>query len=300
MCMYMIFLIAVLRSLSFSFFHSLTLSFFCFLFLLSPFSTIAGALGRSSPLSPAFAAALLHHLVFQQGPPEAHSRDSGSVGAGTVYTSLFLSLYSFLAVFLKKVLPCTLPPFLSPFLPFSPLFLTTSTLSLAPFRPLPPRSPFHHIYQPKGSGNGMLQGVCSTFLQRLEPPLTVGGKKADALDKTNGSSSSSSSYKVASEPRPPRPWPSCRAFVRPSTFRLPPSLATPIVLVGPGTGIAPMRALLYERQHWVQQQQGGNGSDASVGPAVLYFGCKHQDCDFLYQDELSAFQVKLSSYKGKE
>ncbi|CAN0472112.1 unnamed protein product, partial [Laminaria digitata] len=76
----------------------------------------------------------------------------------------------------------------------------------------------------------------------------------------------------------------CRVFVRESTFRLPPDAATPILMIGPGTGVAPMRALLQERA-W-QKSQG-----AVVGSNVLYFGCKSRDQDFIYKDDLAAFKA---------
>jgi NADPH-ferrihemoprotein reductase len=71
-----------------------------------------------------------------------------------------------------------------------------------------------------------------------------------------------------------------RLIVRPSTFRLPLDTSTPILMIGPGTGIAPMRALIQERIY--QKASGQN---------VLYFGCKREDQDFLYKDELRAWQV---------
>ena len=80
----------------------------------------------------------------------------------------------------------------------------------------------------------------------------------------------------------------CRIFVRASTFRLPKSLSTPIVMIGPGTGLAPMRALLQERQY--QQQQASNGSASGMGQNVLYFGCRRRDEDYIYEDELATFQ----------
>ena len=59
------------------------------------------------------------------------------------------------------------------------------------------------------------------------PPATAGGKRVD--EGPNGKRGS---------------WPMCRVFVRDSSFRLPAGPKTPILLIGPGTGIAPMRALL--------------------------------------------------------
>ena len=61
-------------------------------------------------------------------------------------------------------------------------------------------------------------------------------------------------------------------------FRLPASGDTPLIMVGPGTGIAPFRAFLEERK--ASGAKGGNW---------LIFGNPHQDTDFLYQDELTAF-----------
>jgi NADPH-ferrihemoprotein reductase len=74
-----------------------------------------------------------------------------------------------------------------------------------------------------------------------------------------------------------------RVFNRSSSFRLPQDTTRPIILIGPGTGIAPMRALLQERSYQKQVLK------KTVGPNVLYFGCKKRSQDFLYQDELQAF-----------
>lgn len=76
----------------------------------------------------------------------------------------------------------------------------------------------------------------------------------------------------------------CRVFVRESSFRLPRDPATPVIMVGPGTGIAPMRALLQERRFQRTVQ------NAPVGENVLFFGCKNRELDFIYRDELEQFQ----------
>ncbi|MDA1477357.1 bifunctional cytochrome P450/NADPH--P450 reductase [Bacillus changyiensis] len=62
-------------------------------------------------------------------------------------------------------------------------------------------------------------------------------------------------------------------------FQLPKDFETPIIMVGPGTGIAPFRGFLQAR---LNQKQAG----ASLGEAHLYFGCRHPKQDYLYQDEL--------------
>lgn len=77
----------------------------------------------------------------------------------------------------------------------------------------------------------------------------------------------------------------CRIFVRPSSFRLPKKLSTPIVMIGPGTGIAPMRALLQERE-----EQGNKRNASSTN--ILYFGCQSIKKDYIYREELESFQQR--------
>lgn len=74
-----------------------------------------------------------------------------------------------------------------------------------------------------------------------------------------------------------------RVFNRPSSFRLPSDPSKPILMIGPGTGVAPMRALLQERAYQRQSLQ-------PVGKNILYFGCKSAKQDFIYEDELRAFE----------
>jgi sulfite reductase (NADPH) flavoprotein alpha-component len=62
-------------------------------------------------------------------------------------------------------------------------------------------------------------------------------------------------------------------------FRLPPDPATPIIMVGPGTGVAPFRAFLEERQ-----------ALGAPGRNWLFFGAQHQDTDLLYREELEAWK----------
>lgn len=70
-----------------------------------------------------------------------------------------------------------------------------------------------------------------------------------------------------------------RIFVQPShRFRLPDSPQTPIIMVGPGTGIAPFRAFLQERE-----------ALGAGGRNWLFFGNQYIDYDFLYRDELEAW-----------
>ncbi len=64
-------------------------------------------------------------------------------------------------------------------------------------------------------------------------------------------------------------------------FRPPEDPSTPMIMVGPGTGIAPFRAFLQERQ--ATGAKGGNW---------LFFGDQRQKSDFLYKEEFEEFQAK--------
>jgi sulfite reductase (NADPH) flavoprotein alpha-component len=59
-------------------------------------------------------------------------------------------------------------------------------------------------------------------------------------------------------------------------FRLPEDISTPVIMVGPGTGIAPFRAFLEERQ-----------AKGESGDNWLFFGDQHRATDFLYEEQLT-------------
>ncbi|KIW75335.1 hypothetical protein Z517_10076 [Fonsecaea pedrosoi CBS 271.37] len=67
-------------------------------------------------------------------------------------------------------------------------------------------------------------------------------------------------------------------YVRPSTFKLPSDASLPVIMVGPGTGVAPFRAFVQERAFLAKSGQ-------EVGHTVLFFGCRRRSEDFLYEKE---------------
>ena len=62
-------------------------------------------------------------------------------------------------------------------------------------------------------------------------------------------------------------------------FHLPEDPDTPIIMIGPGTGVAPFRAYLQERK-----------ATGAKGKNWLFFGAQHETCDFAYGDEFKAYQ----------
>jgi sulfite reductase (NADPH) flavoprotein alpha-component len=62
-------------------------------------------------------------------------------------------------------------------------------------------------------------------------------------------------------------------------FRLPEDPSTPIIMVGPGTGVAPFRAYLQDRQ-----------ATGATGKNWLFFGEQRIKSDFFYKEELEKLQ----------
>ena len=62
-------------------------------------------------------------------------------------------------------------------------------------------------------------------------------------------------------------------------FRLPEDPGTPIIMVGPGTGVAPFRAFLQERQ-----------ALGAKGKNWLFFGAQKEVCDYAYKEDFDRFK----------
>lgn len=99
-------------------------------------------------------------------------------------------------------------------------------------------------------------------------------------------------------------WVERGALKFPSPAEAPPNLPPPVILIGPGTGVAPFRSYLQHRLFWHHQKQqqqqqqqqkglqitsdsvenGGNPSSSSnnsnESPCVLVFGCRNQHGDY--------------------
>lgn len=70
-------------------------------------------------------------------------------------------------------------------------------------------------------------------------------------------------------------------YIQPSAhFHIPAQDDAPLIMIGPGTGIAPFRAFLEERQ-----------MREATGKNWLFFGDQHEASDYLYRDEIMAWQA---------
>jgi len=65
-------------------------------------------------------------------------------------------------------------------------------------------------------------------------------------------------------------------FAPNTSFSLPDNDETPIIMIGPGTGVAPFRGFLQEREY-----------RKASGKSWLFFGDRHANTDFLYQEEIT-------------
>src|SRR6185369_3885011 len=104
------------------------------------------------------------------------------------------------------------------------------------------------VAAPAISGRGLYKGVCSNYLASRREGETI--------------------FATVRETK--------------AGFRLPDDPARPIIMIGPGTGLAPFRGFLQERAAL-------KAKGATLGPSMLFFGCRRPDQDYLYADELEAF-----------
>lgn len=73
-----------------------------------------------------------------------------------------------------------------------------------------------------------------------------------------------------------------RFMIRRSSFKLPRDDKTPIVMIGPGLGIAPLRSFIEARA----------SREAMAENNLLYFGCRFENSDFYFRSELESYAKK--------
>jgi cytochrome P450/NADPH-cytochrome P450 reductase len=105
------------------------------------------------------------------------------------------------------------------------------------------------VAAPAWSGSGFYQGVASSHLRSVKAGEEILG--------------------FVRRPNPP--------------FAPPEDPETPLILIGPGTGFAPLRGFLQERA-----AQRAKGIETST--ALLFYGCRHPEHDWFYRDEMREWE----------
>ncbi len=193
---------------------------------------------------------LLTLLSYTECPPE-RIQLLGLIEEEERYKEEVLAKRKSLIDLLEEFPACALPfeTYLEMLSPLRPRYYSIASSSLADARACSITAAV--VEGPARSGRGTFAGVCTNYLRAQAEGSVI--------------------YAVVKDTK--------------SAFRLPADPAVPIVMIGPGTGLAPFRGFLQERAALKAAGQ-------SVGPALLFFGCRHPQQDFIYEDELKAFEAQ--------
>lgn len=130
---------------------------------------------------------------------------------------------------------------------------------------------------PNPAGGPNVVGVATNLLKNIE--VDINGKSTDDLQihfDLKGPRAIFSGFKLP-------------VHVRRSAFRLPSNPQTPVIMIGPGTGVAPFRGFIRERVKYMEITE-----NAKLGKHLLFYGSRNAD-DFLYQEEWPLYAKKLGS-----
>ncbi|XP_048224356.1 methionine synthase reductase [Perognathus longimembris pacificus] len=129
------------------------------------------------------------------------------------------------------------------------------------------RFAFTVVELPAPAAGGARRGVCTGWLAALAAPLLQPDARAAQADGREAPAP-----KISISPRPP------------SSFHLPSDRSAPVIMVGPGTGVAPFIGFLQHREKLQEEHP-----EESFGATWLFFGCRHEARDYLFREELRHF-----------
>ncbi|MEW5305228.1 MAG: hypothetical protein WDW36_007784 [Sanguina aurantia] len=150
---------------------------------------------------------------------------------------------------------------------------------------------------------GLRSGLATTWLDRglgpmlqRQPPASSSAYASASLSAYASGSSSAQAGDAGSESGGSCAGTAAAAAAQAAgtdgegTSNPPADLATPLIMIGPGTGVAPFRGFATHRSKRAKAagtafSSSVEGSEREFGRAVLYFGCRRRDEDFLYQRE---------------
>ncbi|KAJ1979242.1 hypothetical protein H4R34_002910 [Dimargaris verticillata] len=137
--------------------------------------------------------------------------------------------------------------------------------------------------------NVVKHGICTPWLDALATATLLStDDHSQSATATINQPSATTARSAPPSPLVPAATP-VYVFLRPNSgqFYLPSDLARPMILIGPGTGVAPFIGFL---QHRDCQRQAVPGASPKVGETWLFYGCRHPDKDYLFRDELTYYQ----------
>lgn len=179
-------------------------------------------------------------------PP--HKRELEALLEETVYTSQVLNKRLSMLDLLEQYEACEMPfeRFLALLPPLKPRYYSISSSPLV--SPNTASITVGVVHGSAWNGRGEYYGVASNYLTDLQPREEI------------------------------------MMFIRTpeSSFRLPDNPEIPIIMVGPGTGVAPFRGFLQSRSKMKQK-------GIALGKAHLFYGCRN-DMDYIYRSEMEQFE----------
>ncbi|AQZ17567.1 NCP1 (YHR042W) [Zygosaccharomyces parabailii] len=130
---------------------------------------------------------------------------------------------------------------------------------------------------PNPAGEANVVGVATNLLKNLQVVQNKGDTKSlDVHFDLSGPRDLFADFKLP-------------VHVRRSGFKLPTNPQTPVIMIGPGTGVAPFRGFIRECVKYAETHE-----NSKLGKHLLFYGSRNLD-DFLYREEWPEYAKKLGS-----